>query len=208
VHLDAQDKVYEYDPATDRWRTLAPLSSPRGAVGLAIVDGRIHAIGGRDVNRVTQATHEVYDPATNTWSARAPLPQPRDHIGVVAVGRTIHVIGGRLNTPVENVNNHDIYDVASNTWSAGPPLPTPRSGGGAVLYRGSIVLFGGECDNGKPFAQNEAFDVKTGRWSTLAPMGSGRHGITAATDGRVVYVPAGAPNCATASSDTLQVFSW
>ena len=41
-----------------------------------------------------------------------------------------------------------------------------------MLYRGLIVVTGGECNNGKPFVENEAFDVKTGRWSTLAPMPS------------------------------------
>jgi N-acetylneuraminic acid mutarotase len=206
VHLDAQDKVYEYDPRTDTWRTLAPLKSPRGSVGLAVVNGKIHAIGGRDVNRVTVNTHEVFDPKTGAWTELAPLPQPRDHSYVAAFNREIHVIGGRLNTPVENVDTHDVYDTVSNTWKPGPRMPTPRSGGGAVLYRGSIVVFGGECDNGRPFAQVEAFDLKSGRWSTLAAMPSGRHGITAATDGQVIFAPAGAPNCATASSDTMQVF--
>ena len=149
----------------------------------------------------------MYDLAAGRWTDALPLPQPRDHTATVAVGKVIHVIGGRLNTPVENVSTHDIYDTVTNTWRTGPPLPTPRSGGGAVFYRGSIVVLGGECYNGRPFDHNEAFDVKTNRWSTLAPMPSGRHGIMAATDGQTIFVPGGAPACATAASDTLMAFT-
>jgi hypothetical protein len=74
------------------------------------------------------------------------------------------------------------------------------------LYRNRILVFGGECSNGHPFVENEAYDLKTGRWSSLAPMPTGRHGINAATDGQVVYIPGGAPACGTASSDTLLTF--
>ena len=37
-HKSAVDGVFEYDPQKDAWRTLAPLSSPRGSVGLAVLD--------------------------------------------------------------------------------------------------------------------------------------------------------------------------
>jgi N-acetylneuraminic acid mutarotase len=64
VHVGALSLVFAYDLATDSWRQLAPLSSPRGSVGVAEVGGKIHAIGGRGLDKVTVATHEVYDPAT------------------------------------------------------------------------------------------------------------------------------------------------
>ena len=52
-HGNAVNLVYEYDPATDTWRTLAPLKSPRGSVGVTVLNGKIHAIGGRGVDKVT-----------------------------------------------------------------------------------------------------------------------------------------------------------
>jgi hypothetical protein len=75
-----------------------------------------------------------------------------------------------------------------------------------VLYKGQIVVMGGECFNGRPFDHVEAFDPQTSRWATLTSMPSGRHGIMAATDGRTIYIPGGAPACATAQSDTLLTF--
>jgi hypothetical protein len=65
--------LVEYDPATDSWRTLSPLSTPRGSVALAAVGGKIHALGGRGSDRKTVATHQVLDPASGKWSDAAPL---------------------------------------------------------------------------------------------------------------------------------------
>ena len=206
VHLEAQPSVYEYDVAANTWRTLPPLSSPRGSVGVVALNGRIHAVGGRDVNRVVVAIHEAFDPAKGAWAPLAPLPRARDHAPTIAVNGRIHVIGGRFDTPAENTAMHDVYDPAKNAWTSAAAIPTPRSGGSAVLYRGMIVVTGGECDNDKPFVANEGFDVKTGRWSALAPMPGGRHGIQGATDGQAVYIPGGAPVCRTGVSDTLLTF--
>ena len=187
------DAALDYDPARDTWRTLPPLKSPRGSVGVVALNGRIHAIGGRDVDRNTVGTHEVFDPLKNAVDRAAPLPQKRDHVAIVAALGLIHVIGGRLYTPVENTNLHDVYDPKTNAWASAAPLPTPRSGGAGVVYKGRILVFGGECNDGVPFVHNEAFDLKTKAWSTLAPMPSGRHGINAAADGQVVDIPGGAP---------------
>jgi len=95
----------------------------------------------------------------------------------------------------------------TNAWSSAPFLPEPRSGGSAVFYHDRILLMGGECDRGKPFTQNEAYDPKTMKWTTLAAMPAGRHGFYAVTDGQAVYVPGGSPNCGGGNSETLMVFT-
>ena len=41
------------------------------------------------------------------------------------------------------------------------------------------------------FAENEAFDPRSGKWRTLAPMPAGRHGTGAAVLGKNLYVAAG-----------------
>jgi N-acetylneuraminic acid mutarotase len=119
----------------------------------------------------------------------------------------IHVLGGRFDATADNTDVHSVYDPATNAWSSAPFLPEPRSGGTAVLYRDRILLMGGECDRGKPFAQNEAYDPKTMKWTALAPMPSGRHGFYAVSDGQSVYVAGGSPNCGGGTSQTLMVFT-
>ena len=209
VHMGAQDVAFEYDPARDTWRTLAPMKTPRGSVGLAALNGKVYAVGGRGVDTVTVATHEVYDPSTGKWSELAPLARARDHLAVIAVDGRIHAIGGRFNATVDNTGMHDVYDPAMNSWKSAALLPTPRSSTAVTLYKGLILVAGGECNNGKTFVENEAYDPKTDRWQGLAPMmPAGRHGFRAATVGSYAYFPGGAGGCGGgAVSDTMLVFS-
>lgn len=207
VHMDGQPVAFEFDPAKNAWRTLPSMSRGRGSVGLVSLNGRIHAIGGRGADRVTVGTHEVYDPPTNMWTSAAPLPQPRDHAPTVVAEGRIHVLGGRFDGTADNTDVHSVYDPGSNAWTSAPSLPEPRSGGAAVLYRDRLVLMGGECDGTHPFAQNEAYDLKTMKWAALAPMPGGRHGFYAVSDGQAVYVAGGSPNCGGGTSDTLMLFT-
>jgi N-acetylneuraminic acid mutarotase len=191
VHKDGQNTAFEYDPALDTWRILAPLKAGRGSVGVVALDGKIHAIGGRAPDGTTVATHEVYDPATNAWKELAPLPKARDHVAAAVADGKIHVAGGRFGPPTERTNMHDIYDPATNSWTAGPPLPTPRSGLAGTYYKGLFMVLGGELPPATTFAENEGFDAKAGSWRTLAPMPGGRHATAAATDGERVYLAGG-----------------
>jgi hypothetical protein len=136
VHQGAGDGVFEYDPLAGRWQMLTPMQAPRASVGVAALDGRLHVIGGRGLDGVAVATHDVYDPATARWSAGAPLPRARDHMAVVAAGGRIHAIGGRLTGPADRTGQHDVYDPATDRWTTAAPLPTPRSGVAAALYKG------------------------------------------------------------------------
>jgi N-acetylneuraminic acid mutarotase len=207
-HGDAVNSVYEYDPATDTWRSLAPLKQARGSVGVTTLNGRIHAIGGRGVDKATVATHEVYDPASDRWSELAPLPRARDHLAVVAGDSLIHAIGGRLNAAADNVDLHDVYNPASNSWQAGAPLPTARSSVAGALYRERIFVAGGECRDKRTYPEVEGLDLKTGRWTSYAPMAIGRHGFGAAAVGRNLYFAGGASECGGGQrSNELLVFN-
>jgi N-acetylneuraminic acid mutarotase len=186
--------VYEYDPKTNKWRDRVSLPDPpRGSAGLAVLDGKIHVIGGRDTDKSFE-THDVYDPRANRWSAAAPLPagHGRDHIAAIAASDgQIHVIGGRFASSDKMTGLHDVYDAKSNSWHAEAPLPTPRSGGPGALYRGLIIVMGGERPGGPMYTQTEAYDPKTKKWLTLAPMPEGRHAAGAVVVGDTLYIPGG-----------------
>jgi N-acetylneuraminic acid mutarotase len=233
VHAAPTDSVFEYDVATDSWRRLPSLGSRLGSVGVAVVGGKIHAIGGRGANNLTVATHQIYDPATGKWSAAAPLPTARDHFGIVVVDGKIHVIGGRISNHIfdnskpasppvpfipenngANTSLHDVYDPATDSWQSAAPVPTARSNGAAVYYHGFALYLGGECKKPNPqgggdtFSQNEAYDPKTNRWLTLAPLPAGRQGFGAAAIGPYVYFPGGSLGCGGGPvTDQLLVFS-
>jgi len=207
VHAGALDTGFAYDPAANVWRTLPPLAKPRGSVGVAALNGKIHAIGGRGLDKVTVATHEIFDPATGRWAPAAPLPVARDHLAVVAAGGKLHVIGGRkANNTTDNTDLHDVYDPATDSWSKAVPMPTARSAAAATLLGNLIIVVGGECDRGHTFNQNEAYDLMTDRWLTLAsPVG--RHGLGGASLGDAAYFAGGNKGCGGADvTDELLIF--
>ena len=198
VHRNPLDQFIEYDPATNQWRRLAPLSSPRGAVGLVAVGGMIHAIGGRGTDGNTVATHEAYNPATNSWSQKALLPVARDHLGIVVLDGRIHVFGGRRTSTTDRVGQHDVYDPATNTWRQAAPLITARSAGAFVVHGGRIIYAGGECKDPMTRAtydEVEAYDPKTDSWTNLARHPTGFHAAAAVSSGANVYVLGGNAGC-------------
>jgi N-acetylneuraminic acid mutarotase len=75
-----------YDPATDSWKTLAPL--PQTLTGLkgAVLQNRLYIIA-------TQATY-AYNPATNSWAVRAP-PPPNTAAQAGAASAVTVTLGGR-----------------------------------------------------------------------------------------------------------------
>ncbi len=73
------------------------MPTARSGLGAAVAGGRIHVIGGEDLEAgCVSDRHEVYDPATDRWEAWPPAPVPRHGLGVVAVGDTLYVVGGGI----------------------------------------------------------------------------------------------------------------
>jgi N-acetylneuraminic acid mutarotase len=189
LHKDSQNTAFEYDPALDTWRILAPLKAGRGSVGVVALDGKIHAIGGRP-DGTTVATHEVYDPATSTWKELAPLPRARDHVAAAVADGKIHVAAGvsgrRPSAPTCTTSMIPRPTAGSRVRPA-----DPRSGLAGTFYKGLFMVLGGELPPTTTFAENEGYDAKAGSWRTLAPMPGGRHATAAATDGERVYLAGG-----------------
>ncbi|KAE8584557.1 hypothetical protein XENTR_v10021014 [Xenopus tropicalis] len=61
------DCVERYDPKTDNWTMVAPLSIPRDAVGVSPLGDRLYAVGGYDGQSYLNIV-ESYDAQTNEWT--------------------------------------------------------------------------------------------------------------------------------------------
>src|SRR5439155_1762847 len=75
------------------WATRAPLRTPRGALAIVALDGRLHAVGGSGASAT--GAHEIYDPATDRWADAPPMPTARDHLAAVAFQGRLWALGGR-----------------------------------------------------------------------------------------------------------------
>ena len=83
------NNAWEYDPANDSWKALAPMPSKRGSPVATAVGDKIYVIGGVSVApgssdtavspttpQVSVGTVEEYDPELNTWRSEVPC-RPR-----------------------------------------------------------------------------------------------------------------------------------
>jgi len=86
-----------YDIATDTWTTRAPMPTARSGIGAAVIDGKMHVLGGEgwidDFGGVFRA-HEVYDPKTNSWAKLARMPTPRHGFATAVLGNRIYAVSG------------------------------------------------------------------------------------------------------------------
>ncbi|XP_036596126.1 kelch-like protein 4 [Trichosurus vulpecula] len=78
------DCVERYDPKTDTWTTVAPLSVPRDAVGICTLGDRLYAVGGYDGHSYLN-TVESYDTQNNEWTEEVPVNIGRAGACVVVV---------------------------------------------------------------------------------------------------------------------------
>ena len=206
------DNAWEYDPAADSWKPLAPLPGKRGSAIAAEVGGKIYVIGGATTMEGSKdpfftffrparvlSTNEVYDPATNKWESRAPMSVPRNHAFSGVVNGKIYVIGGRTGhafiLSATNTNVVEEYDPASNSWSAPMErMPTARSGGASGTDGRRIYVAGGEVTTKElvgAFRAVEAYDPLTNSWSKLPSMPMPRHGVAGAVIGNRFYLVSG-----------------
>jgi N-acetylneuraminic acid mutarotase len=195
------DNVWEYDPAADTWKALAPLSKKRGAPVAVAHGGKVYAIGGAGLHPGSKETvvhparphralgaNEVYDPAANTWKTLQDMPTARNHGAVGVVNNKIYYIGGRIGnafiTRASNTDIVEVYDPATDQW--GPllaPMITPRSAVAWGTHNNRIYVAGGEqrtSEFQRTFRAVEAYDPAANRWMALPPMEFPRHGLAGA----------------------------
>ena len=122
-----------YDPANPAagWVARASLPTARGAMGVAVINGKIYAAGGLN-NSVDVATLTVYDPIANSWATLASMPTNRDHLTAQAVDGKLYAIGGRHTQIEAVVGVTEVYDPGHQHWSTMAPMQTPR-GASAVV---------------------------------------------------------------------------
>jgi N-acetylneuraminic acid mutarotase len=137
-----------YDPATNMWTALAPMSVARHHTGGGFVEGKFYVVGGRAGNSEDSAglnTLEVYDPQTNAWEQRAPMPTARSGIAVAAFNGELFVFGGEIPGVFSNV---EAYSPATNSWREEAPMSEARHGIWASVIGNKIYMPGGGNDAG------------------------------------------------------------
>jgi N-acetylneuraminic acid mutarotase len=207
----AIDNAWEFDPAADSWKALAPMPTKRGSPVAVSAGDKIYVIGGAVPGPGQPAVHparphtsvstvEEYDPATNTWRARTGMPTPRNHMVAGAINGKVYVASGRVGAAFisggsSNVGVVEAYDPASDSWSQGlARMPNARSAGAGGVWNGKLYVTGGEYQDPGMMAtlrSFEAYDPATNTWQSLPPMPVSRHGLAGAVVGNTIHMVSG-----------------
>jgi len=146
------------DVAEDTWAVKAPMHQARAGLGVAVVNGKIYAIGGSTASGPYRpdgfaggfvGTNEEYDPATDTWTTKASMPTPRDYFAIAAYQNKIYCIGGAVGYTVDERTGfhgyitskvNEVYNTLTDTWETRAPMPNDAMDIQAHVVNGKIYV--------------------------------------------------------------------
>ena len=196
----------------DSWAILEPMPTARGDLGVAVVNGKIYAIGGfvstnEEYNPYSKVNEE-YDPATNTWTTKKDMPTGRNHFGIAVYKNKIYVIGGCHQT-LSNTGVNEVYDPATDSWETMSPMPTPRSTSAHVV-NDKIYLIGGISWLTNTQANisnlNEIYDPATDTWLYGKPIPTAVSSYASVVIDNKIYVIGGLLSPQGAWTNLTQVY--
>ena len=111
-----QDKVYEYDIATDTWQEISTMPHPTSAHKLAVYQGNIFSIGDYvDLNRIMK-----YNIENNTWTEYSSNLIGRRHASAAILNNRLYYVAGNsyLNSRSQYYNIVQSIDLTDLVTSA------------------------------------------------------------------------------------------
>ncbi|XP_049918609.1 kelch repeat and BTB domain-containing protein 11 [Epinephelus moara] len=126
------DKVFCYNPITNRWSEVRPLTQARAQLKLVSMDGYLYAIGGECLFTV-----EKYDPRMDRWTTVAPLPK-----GAFAVAHEATTCGGELYVSGGSLFYRLLkYDTKRDEWQECPYNNSRKKSTDMVAFKSFIYRF-------------------------------------------------------------------
>uniref|UniRef100_A0A915KP29 BTB domain-containing protein n=1 Tax=Romanomermis culicivorax TaxID=13658 RepID=A0A915KP29_ROMCU len=184
---DSLSTVERYDTMTNRWVTMEPMSTLRSRVGVAVMHGKMYAIGGFNGHERLQ-TVELFDPESKSWREVCSLNKKRSALAAAVVGDRLYVCGGY--DGATSLASVEYYDLPSNKWFLMDDMTKQRSAAGVTIFDGKIYVLGGH-DGSSIFNTVEYFDPETGKWTQVKSMLSRRCRLGAATLNGEIYACGG-----------------
>ncbi|XP_078582085.1 kelch-like protein 24 [Branchiostoma floridae x Branchiostoma japonicum] len=140
---DGKD-VWLYQSELNSWSRLAQMNLERYHHKLAVLYGKVYAIGGQDEYETPVSSVEVYDRRQNKWTEGVPLPQPKIQHAVAVLDSSIYVMGG-FNDKDERTTTMDRFSPGDTHWQSMRDMPgvaVADCGAIATVLNGLIYLSG------------------------------------------------------------------
>ncbi|HPM36898.1 MAG TPA: kelch repeat-containing protein [candidate division Zixibacteria bacterium] len=186
------DDIEVYDPLTNSWSALAPMTTRRTGLAVVALRGKIYAIGGYQEGHSPQVMNivEVYDPATNTWSPGTPMQMTRCAFNCAVVNDKIYAISG-LDGTGGATETSEVYDPDTDTWTYIAPIPKKRSWSACDTLDGQVAIVGGYLPYDL-YPDLWFYDPMTNTWSqSSASLPTPRHACGGASLNGTLYVVGG-----------------
>lgn len=133
------DKVFCYNPITNRWSEIRPLKQARSQLKLVSMDGNLYAIGGECLFTV-----EKYDPRVDRWTTVAPLPK-----GAFAVAHEATTCNGELYVSGGSLFYRLLrYDIKRDEWQECPYNNSRKKSSDMVALKSFIYRFDASREQG------------------------------------------------------------
>jgi N-acetylneuraminic acid mutarotase len=151
---------------TRTWQTLPDLPAARmGAVAVAVPDGRIYVLGGRDERGALLDTVLVFDPRTATWSRGPDMPDAQAPGAAAVADGHLYLFGGESPNHATDVW---VLELASGMWRVEDPMPPLLAPSAAAVVEGAIYLFGTHADQTDLDIEVYRYLPDQPRWEQLA----------------------------------------
>lgn len=161
-----------------KWETLKPMQVARGGLGVAIVNGKIYAIGGSTQTSWTSPANphvvdanEEYDPISDRWISRRPMPTARAFFGIAVYWDRIYCIGGFSREGATGAV--EVYDPSTDSWENRAPLPTEawiEAKSRGIHFETTAAVLGDKIHVVVSEGAHYAYDPATDTWTRKAPL--------------------------------------
>ncbi|XP_075227161.1 kelch-like protein 5 [Lycorma delicatula] len=165
--------IEQYELRANKWSHVANLSGRRLQFGVAVVDGKLYVVGGRDGLKTLNSV-ECFDIQTKTWTTLSPMATHRHGLGVGVLGGPLYAVGGHDGWSY--LNSVERWDPQVRQWSFVAPMSTPRSTVGVAVLNNRLYAVGGR-DGSSCLRTVECYDPYTNKWTSCASMSKRRGGV-------------------------------
>lgn len=209
-----------YKPDNNTWSKgfKIPKNRLRGSAGAVVYKNKLYLVCGiTDGHWDGHVTwFDCYDYRTGKWSVLPDAPRPRDHFNAVVCNDKLYLLGGRVSSGSigkvfdMTVGEIDVYDFKTGKWSTlDEEIPTERAGCAAIAIGNKIIVAGGESTAHRlAHKEVECLDTKTGKWTELPPLNTGRHGTQLIWYKKKLYMASGCgQRGGKPELDTIECFS-
>ena len=169
-------QVFSAASEVNKWMEKAPIHVARYGLGVAVVDGKIFAIGGSTAQVINSSyasngitgINEEYDPITNSWTMKSPMPTPRAYLAIGVYEGKIYCMGGISQLLPNGVLSavNEVYDPSTDTWETKAPLKVATADMQANVVNAKIYVIGGYPNE----TTNQVYDPLTDVWTIKAPI--------------------------------------